>query len=366
MSFSKKFDPRILHINFSKTPPLGVVEQLRSEVSAVQKLGIAWDTVLIGASECSQPFYIRQIRALPGPVRWFLVYLYILKNRKRYDIILMRCIKADFLGWLFVPFVKNIIFVHHTKEIEECQNVEPSWYGLLLSEIEKTFGRLKLKKTKFVAAVTKEIANYEINRIGIKKQTLVIPNGIDINSCKVIEDKRNTSLSAIFVASKFESWHGLDLLLESYKNNSNCKLHIHLVGQVSATDMEKIDKINNISKRIFTYGILPKDKIFELMEKCDLGLGSFALFRNKLTEACTLKTREYLACGLSVYANHVDSGLPRDFEFFVNGDPDVENIYKAAQSLRAFSRKKVAEASFKYIDKTNILSSVYDKIKLLI
>lgn len=366
MSIFATVGPRILHVNFSKQPPLGVVEQLKGEVSAVKKLGLSWDTVLIGATECNQTFYVKQLPYLPGPIRWFFVYLFIIKNQKRYDIVLMRCIKADFLGWFFVPFLKNFIYIHHTKEIEECLNVKPAWYGIFLSKTEEIFGRLKLRKTKAIAAVTQEIANYENSRIKNEKELLIIPNGIDSKCFEIIEDKRSSSINVIFVASKFEQWHGLDLLLNSYRNNSNCKLYLHLVGKISALDIQDIHKINNYHKRIFTYGSLSRNEILNIMQKCDLGLGSFGLFRNKLSEACTLKTREYLACGLPVYANHDDSGLPKDFRFFIKGKPDIEEITKNAISLRRFSRKMIAESSFRYIDKANIVSQVYKKLQLII
>jgi len=360
-----KYNPKVLHVSYSKYPPMGVIEQLKSEIYAVKQLGIPWESILIGAGECDQPFYIRQKPNLPGPLRWLLVYLWIINNKSNFDIILMRWIKSDFIGWIFVPFIKNIVFVNHTKEIEECSGVRPFWYGWLLSRAEKTFGRLKLKHASAIAAVTNEIAIYQMKRIGVNKPAVIIPNGINTDIQEILDDRRTDQLSAIYVASKFEAWHGLDLLLASYKENPQCHLNIHLVGKINKSDLDLVNAINDTGGNIFIHGVLAKDEISHIISECHLGLGSFGLFRNKLTEACTLKTREYLACGLPVYASHQDSGLPDNFQFFVRGEPDVLRICDAAYDFRQFTRREVAESARSYIDKANIISNTYDQLKAI-
>ena len=46
-----------------------------------------------------------------------------------------------------------------------------------------------------------------------------------------------------------------------------------------------------------------------LIEKCHVGIGSLALFRNSMKEACTLKVREYWARGLPFVVGYEDTDL---------------------------------------------------------
>ena len=44
-------------------------------------------------------------------------------------------------------------------------------------------------------------------------------------------------------------------------------------------------------------------------ETADVGVGTLALHRNGMNEACPLKTRQYLACGLPIVYAHTDPAL---------------------------------------------------------
>jgi len=332
---------------------------MQYEYEAVKKLNICWDTFLFSTLEPSYTFMIHINPKLPTILQWLKVYRWVLKKRRDYDIILFRNIKADFIGWIFMRFFKQIITVHHTKEIEECKLVQPGYYGTALTWLEKTFGKKKLRHVKGIVAVTEEIAKYELKRINVEKPTLVIPNGIHSDLIKPIPDRRNKNPKAIFISSNFDTWQGLDLILHSYIQNPDSQLELHLVGHVEEKFYYLIQQINKQHILIHLHGTLLKYQLEEILSLTDIGLGSFALFRKGLTEACTLKIREYLSGGIPVFAGHKDSGLPPDFPYYFRGEPDIIEIEKHARKCRTIPRKKIADAALPYIDKAKIIERAY-------
>jgi len=359
MNHKEHIDICILHVAYSKKAPVGIQQQMQFEHEAVNKINIFWDTVLFSTLENIHPFMIHINPALPTFLQWLKVYWWVFKKRKEYDIILFRNIKADFIGWIFVKFIKRIVTVHHSKEIEECKLVRPKYYGITLSWIEKTFGNKKIRRVKGIAAVTNEIAKYELERINKKKRTIIIPNGINTDSKFLLPDKRSDNAKAVFISSSFEEWHGLELVLSSYLENPESVMELHLIGHVGNKYIDIIQLINKIKPIIFLHGILKKSEMIEILSHADIGLASFALFKENLHEACTLKVREYLAGGIPVYAGHIDSGLPPDFPYYFRGKPDIREIEKQAIRCRTIPREKIIEAARPFIDKAMIIERAY-------
>ena len=70
-----------------------------------------------------------------------------------------------------------------------------------------------------------------------------------------------------------------------------------------------------------------------------------------MTEACTLKVREYLRAGLPVYAGHRDSALPEISNYFRQGPAQWRAILEYARAVRPVSRATIALAARPLIDK---------------
>jgi len=66
------------------------------------------------------------------------------------------------------------------------------------------------------------------------------------------------------------------------------------------------------------HGPLDRTDVLRILEEADVGVGTLALHRNSMTEACPLKLREYLAVGRPVFYGHMD--------------PDVDGLH--SYSLR--------------------------------
>lgn len=353
---------KVIHVSYSKKVPSGVLNQLKSEIKKVDEVGLPWDTVLFTSSKVEEGFINNINPKYPAPLQWLIVYYWIYRNQDKYDLILLRNIKSDLIGWLFLPFINNLVTVHHTKEIEECRLATPAWYGTLLSFIEKVLGGFKLNYVRGIAGVTNEIVNYELNRIKNDKLCLVIPNGLDTDVFDILDKRKRELKQALFIASRFEPWHGLEKLLENLKLNSDPNFVLHLVGKLSAPQKQLIEIIRN-ENRIICHDYLSKESIIKLMAKVDVGLSSFSMELNSLTEASTLKVREYLNNGLPVYSGHRDSGFPDNFRYYRVGEPNLEKLIKFIDEMKKITKEEVRRESIKHIDKGEILKTTYQELK---
>ncbi|WP_158675467.1 glycosyltransferase [Pseudomonas sp. o96-267] len=272
--------------------------------------------------------------------------------RHSYDAYVLRYYVHDPFQLLFILFCSRPVYlVHHTLEFPELAG--SGFLGRLRAALDSLIGKYAIKKSAGIIAVTQEILDYERKRaqVGSRKDFLY-PNGIFFDHPPVI-DRRNETVELLFVAGHFASWHGLDLLLNEVAVSAD-QFVLHLVGELSEEDHARAF----LDERIVIHGRLSIEAIRAVAESCSLGLSSFALHRNGMEEACTLKVREYLVMGLPVYAAHREV-FPASFDFYRNGAISLPDILSFARSTSLASREQVAAAAKPYIDKATILDSLY-------
>jgi hypothetical protein len=170
-------------------------------------------------------------------------------------------------------------------------------------------------------------------------------------------DERTGIPEIAFVASRFYSWHGLEALLDSMAGSGEEAL-LHLVGTLPATVGEKASR----DSRVRLHGPLGRSELEALIGRCWVGLSSFGLNHMGMSEACTLKVREYLRSGLPVYAGHLDSALPINFAYFRHGNADWTSIVEYARYVRRFDRTAVARAARPFIDKKILLAALHSSL----
>lgn len=353
---------KVLHTALFSNLPIGVRNQMQAEYLSVQDTGIPWEIIVWSKDNADMPF----MRQLPKMFQSLLLrrlyfFTWLIAQKSNFDILLLRYPPIDPFLLLFSPFLKPIITMHHTKEIEEIAQTRTGLKRNVALAIEKIIGNIFLKQTEAIVAVTAEIYDYEIKRCGLKPK-YIFPNGIDSKLIGLADDNRGGDPEFIFISSYFANWHGLDLFLDILEaDDSPCLLH--LVGHISPVDLNRIKTTNSLSRRIILHGKLSADEINKLMASCDLGLSSFALFRNDMQEACTLKVREYLAAGLAVFAGHKDSGLPDDFTYYRCSESSLKNIISYAIAVRSVPRQAVRSAALPYIEKKQLLLDCYEWIQ---
>ncbi len=191
---------------------------------------------------------------------------------------------------LYQPFYRRI--GERFKLIVEVNTDFESEYFLLRKEGIKRYLRflyykctnsLFLKSVSGIAAVTNELGEKYTGR-----PTAVFPNSLKVSDYKISSYKPNSNeLSMIFLGTPGMAWHGIDILIEMAKILNHVKFHI--VGY-SSTDLP------DVPDNVLLHGFLKKEEYLKYINQSTAAIGTLALHRKKMKEACPLKIREYLAC----------------------------------------------------------------------
>ncbi|MCP5064619.1 MAG: glycosyltransferase family 4 protein [Ignavibacteriae bacterium] len=360
---------KILHIAAMPNYLIGVVNQMELEQIAARKLDLDHDVIIF----C--PDFVEDTRTILRKIKipksklfayiYFRVVFYhwVITISSEYDYLLLRYSGANIFQALSSLFWKNIITVHHTKEGEEFN--DRSFFGYICVFLEFINAKLSLNHVPAIISVTKEIADYQLSRAKNNLQKvprLIYPNGYLHQKDDSIKLNLDTSkYNIIFVAERFISWHGLDLLVKSVISQPDL-IHftIHLVGSIP----EDIKKTLSFDERFVIHGMKKRKHIVSLYNSCDLGLSSFALYRKNMKSACTLKVREYLAHGLPVYCNYHDSGFPDNFPYIKQNKADIKIILDYCKKSRSFNRQNIINESLMYMSKTILLKKLHQELFL--
>lgn len=347
----------VLHVTAVRNLTAGQRQQLAAEVSAVKRLGLDWETVAIHNGVVVHKFERNFSRLFRGLfLRNLYCWIYMLRRKGDYDYILQRHMTFDPFALFFSWFIPNRVTVHHSKELYELKLVRSGWKGSLVSVLECVTGKVSAMNARAIVGVTPEIAAYECQIHNVKKKALFYPNGIDLRDVPLLQDDRHPlDLNIAFVCGKFSSWHGLDLLLdaarEADKNFLGVRVFIHLIGNLSPPQQRMVASFDN-GIVFIDHGHMAKEDYLSVLSKCDVALGSLALFRKNISDATTLKVREYLAMGLPVIASsHHDSALPIKFKYFHS--VDMKDLFAKAVEVKrlGFDRAQVREAASVYVEK---------------
>lgn len=238
--------------------------------------------------------------------------LYHYLEGKDYDVILMRYPVADYFLFLFMKRVGHkykIVFEHNTLEGEELKlrSSDSFWYKYFLWG-EKWFGKKVRLQTSGMIGVTHEISKRQASIVKERIPTISISNGIDVSRVKVRDQSNipDNQLNLLFLAGSRAPWHGVDILLNSLKiYRGPVPVHCYIAGEIDESAQVEARKIPNVTLLRNQSNV----DLDALIDKCHIGVGSLALFRNNMIEACTLKVREYWARGLPFVVGYDDTDL---------------------------------------------------------
>lgn len=363
---------KLCYLNILWTPDPGVLNKLSHQTRALgNALGRngTVDCLVVIRQEAvgkvpADPLLTLFPISAPGPALIqeallpFLVWPRLKNHLKQYDAIVTR--------WpiptpLFLKAVQSykIFTEHHSKELEEIDlagGIKPFVRRIW----EKRYGPRILRAAQGIIGVTDEIRRYELERAGVKRPSLVLPNGIlvvDIPSKRpAIFDGKTLDLA--FVSSQFSPWHGLDRLLEGLRlwQGQSPRLTLHLIGRLTPAQKAAIQRMG-LAEMVRIHGVLYGNDLDEVLSSCHLAIGSLALHRNGLKQACVLKVREYTARGLPFVIAYDDpdfpAGLPWvlripadespvEINVLVNFAEEVSKIPSLAKEMRTFAESKLS------------------------
>ena len=152
-----------------------------------------------------------------------------------------------------------------------------------------------LRNVDGIVSVTNEISNLDSVK-KYNKKSINIPNSIDLLNYSVIKKNKKSRVGLFFIGTPNQPWHGVDFIERIA--NELLEFDFHIVG------------INNDSyQNIYYHGYLEKSEYLKVLKICNICIGSLALFRNDMSEACPLKVREYLAYGYPIIIGYEESAF---------------------------------------------------------
>ena len=335
-------NPTIAYIYVGAGPGYGsVYDKIIAQINGLNKQRVATQGVFLGfdfSLEQRKQQYVEYVKVEKITGRFFI------KTRKRqkliqalkkwadnnagkYDKLYIRNYRPGFFWWLFLlKYGHKSITEHQTMEYLEVKALaKENPFGLKPSKLfswlehtllpminEKIFGSLALGATAQIVAVTREIGEYEVKRAFPPKPALtVIANGIDVEAYPLrtspIFDGKQLKIMMLVGGSTAIDWHGIDLVMQGIEQyRGPIQIQLWLLGDVSVLKPYE-------APYIVKPGFADKKMLNELSDTIHIGLGSFALQRKGLTEACSLKMREYAARGIpSVYGQE-----DADYEYLI-------------------------------------------------
>lgn len=281
-----------------------------------------------------------------------------IKDFSNYDKIVLRYTGAD---PSYNEFVKNysVITEHHTNILSEMRaktKADFSWVEKQIKKIrffmEQRYGPNLISKCSGLIGVTNEIRKMELDRSKADIPSTAISNGINVESITPTGFKHfdGNSLNLAFVAAHISQsrtpWHGVDRLVRGItRYKGNVSINLHLIGQCELKTPKNIGK-----HRIFSHGVKSHQEYDTLMSQMNLGVSALAQHRIGLTQACSLKTREYLARGLPFLLGYDDPDFDVQnnswlFQAPPNDEPiEFDKLVEHCNLLRSQSEKSIVES----------------------
>ena len=235
--------------------------------------------------------------------------------------------------------------------IAEINSNDRTEYSLTLSLGRRVYHRLTrsriLRTVSGFVAVTNELAT-QFGEFG--RPSLAIGNSIALADHPVFPSAAPARVKIAFLGTTGAPWHGLDRIAE-------------LAALLPSVDFELIGITAEAwaalvsappSRNIRLHGPLPRTSYTQLLAECVAALGSLALYRNQMEEACSLKVRECLAGGLPVIGAYRDTDIPDDADYFLhlpnNAEPLAPWRDRIAAFINAWRGRRVPRSAIAHLD----------------
>jgi len=376
---------KIAHLNLLHYLYVGIENKLLEQASAAKKLGLDIDYIILNDEKEYQVDNViyKKLVYPKNPLRKKITrrfFKFSIINEtidlSDYDAIVIRYPRPIFYDWkkFTDKYPNKIITEHHAIALPET--IYKITFSNILNFIQEYINSKKLKnKAIGLIGVTDEIARKESKRNSFLP-TKTISNGIDVskvNFTKFIPFD-GKSLTMTIVASEFAPWHGLDKLLKALiESDTDIQITLNLVGEyISDNDRAIIDRINATKKNIIikVLGSKRGKELDEIFSNTTLAIGSLAIYRQKLEEACALKIREYLARGIPFIYSARDPDISEKSSFSLelpNDDSpiDFNQIIKFVEQVSAQKNisEEMREYAFKTVDWTIKVNEMYEFVK---
>jgi hypothetical protein len=181
--------------------------------------------------------------------------------------------------------------------------------------------------------VTDEITSYQVARCGKAISSVTISNGIDVEQVPVRTGERYTrqKLNLLFLAGSASPWHGVEKLIQSLSREKNSNVHLTIAGNISDEAKRLVADQSHITWQQTVAG----EVLNTLVNNAHLGVGSMGFQLSFLTQASTLKVREYWARGIPFVLGYTDVDL--------ECQPDMRSFYHQVKPGEEIDLEKIRD-----------------------
>ncbi len=236
----------------------------------------------------------------------------------RYDLFLPP------LGSLLSRFPAAVELNSDDRQEIKLRRVRPRSAGLY-AEFNR---RSILSKAAGCVCVTNELAASQLVA-PYRKPTVVVGNSVDLEVVKPLPVRVGGRPRAVFLGSRNQLWHGVDKII--FLASAMPEMDFHLIGY------DRADLPAGLPDNVTVHGILARSEYEPIVAHADVAIGTLALHRKQMKEACPLKVREYLGYGLPVVIAYEDTDFIGENPWYLLRLPNTEsNVESSVPEIRAF------------------------------
>lgn len=345
------------YIVFLTQPITGIQKSLRDKAKALASCSIDIDVIVINPrleKRCGNFCHVKVKTALPMKLEKieyvFCRYRLISKSvdLSVYDIVILRYPCADRSGIRFCE--KHKIITEHHSDVRSQFLADMRASGSIVLKasklvryfLEKRYGHIILENCRGMMALTDEIKKIECTRFATGTKGITVTNGIDVSAVsktgyRVYDE---SGLDIIFIASSQNPWHGLDRLTTSLNTHrGKPRITLHVVGNIPDNQFRISSTAN---ARIRFYGKQTGQELDRIFAGSHVAFSTLGLYRKNMSEACSLKTREYTARGIPFVLGYTDPDLEavdpeQRFFLHVRNDGSAIHIGAVIQFVKKMS-----------------------------
>jgi len=221
--------------------------------------------------------------------------------------------------------------------IAEINSDDTTEYALTLSPAKQLYHRFTrtrlLRAVSGFVPVTHELAQ---RFAPFGHPVCTIANAGDLASfCLLPAPDPAANLRLVFMGSPGTPWHGLDRLSELARLAP--ELRFDIIGcTVGDWCAEMKTRDSSPPPNLLFHGHLSRTQYEPMLRQATAALGTFGLYRKGMDEACPLKVREYLACGLPVIGAYRDTDIPDGADYFLRLPNAATPLAPLAEKITAF------------------------------
>ena len=210
-------------------------------------------------------------------------------------------------------------------EVNSDDVIEFPRYASRLGRLHPRTRHLTLRRVDGFVFVTDELRrNVGFQRYDVP--SIVIGNGIDTHSVPRHPAPSNDRPRLLFLVGSSSAWTGIDKF--AALASALPEFDFDLAGDVDG----HVAMPSNVTR----HGYLVGDDLEALLRRADVGLGTLALHRKSMDEACTLKVRECLSRGIPMILPYRDTDVDPSSDGVLTVANTEDNVSRGVDDIRAF------------------------------